>query len=175
MRMSAVLIPVGVPVGPIWRTEEDEPETAIFLAGILRYLPVQAFLVWSAAVACIPRAVEYLIEDLAREKLLVSTDQLSEEESLIGHRLVPTAVGLGNDCKRPSSFVIGDCTLTPIWTTDALTYMLWMSSASGEHLQNVCQAVAESVGMDSSHVRSHAVATIPALLSAHLAFLDRSL
>lgn len=191
---NPIWIPVGIPLGYWYHDQIDlnDPDAPIMAQKFgEKYLalPISAYFVWDSA---FERNDQEGILELAKARKVRNAehwyDVLVEDGGIVNmngdfeyvsgfmssYRLVPAAVGLGNDRTNMNEFRLG-LPHQPRVQIDHTSFAVWAASNSHKCLLDACQQVAANGHDRLEDVVAVIARTLPGMLAGRVMFLDAAM
>jgi hypothetical protein len=186
-----IWIPVGIPLGYWYHPEIDlndseAPMMAQKVGAKYLSMPISTYIVWDSA---FERHDREGIIDLAKARKVSDPgrryDELVEDGEIVNlngdleyvtglmsyYRVIPAAVGLGNDRGNMLEFRLG-LPHHPRVELDHTSFSVWAASNAHRTLLDACKQVADEGGDTLEDVVTVVAHTLPAMLTGRVAFLD---
>jgi hypothetical protein len=187
---EGVLLAVGIPKGLVQPNVDDlegEPTQWVRADGQSVALREEVFAVWARAMKpATPSELlaagrdsgvsdaSDLVAGLEEVGLLLRVDEATRGEALARVRVLPVALGLGNDRERRDVYLIGDLGLRSAVEVDPLSFGLWDEFDGRTSIGDACRAVAQRSGVGEEVVFSRVPMLLVGLMRARYVFIDRA-
>ena len=165
LSMTGWFIPIGYPLG-VLQSDDGDPSRdsmCVRIANDFQFMTPASFDIWwqsrffsekelaSWALAHAISDFDEIIAGLIRNRLVVPQSNFTAEAFAKSHRLLPTAVGTGDD-EGTGRYFVRDHNFEPLADLSLPTYLAWSLSDGSTGLWEACKKVASAVSLDANHV-----------------------
>lgn len=189
--MTALLLPVGQPLGLMYPFDADagEPSASVRIGNDIQELSPGEYQIWLMAFGptddddLVRRAADLGVTDAPdvvkaylELGLFLHVDPDGPMDSLAAvldeHRFTPGGVGMGNSAEEPGTFSVGGPELEPRVRMNLDVYTLWATS-NGASVLRLCRDMAAGGDRDLEAIVRNIAENLPGLIGTGSGFLDR--